>query len=249
MSHLPFRGFALQHEQNGAPGGGPPAPVAPTPPAGAPATPSPTPPAPPPPSGGKGAPTFEEWVADPVNAEFTKALRKEAADNRVKAQTATKTAETTFRELAKSLGIEIPGGDPLDPSKLSEELAKTRRENLELKVGNALGEAFAKYGAKPKLTRALLAEEGSLRDLDPTSSDFQRELNARVKKAVEDNPELKVGQASTSRQAVGAEFPGGGQPPSQQLTIEHIGLMKPDEVLEAMKKGQFDALLGRNKNP
>jgi hypothetical protein len=186
-------------------------------------------------------------MSDPVNAEFTKGLRKEAADNRVKAATATKTAETTFRELAKSLGVEIPGGDPLDPAKLSEELSKTRRENLELKVSGALGEAFTKYSAKPKLTKALLADEGGLRDLDPTAADFQRNLNAIVKKAVEDNPELKVGQASPSRSPVGAEFPGGGQPPSQQLTKEHIAVMKPEEVLEAVKKGQFDALLGRTQ--
>jgi hypothetical protein len=241
---LPFRALAIQNEQDGPPGGG--APPAPAPPAAPPPAPPAPPAAPTPPAGAK-TPTFEEWVADPVNAEFTKALRKEAADNRVKAQTATKTAEATFRELAKSLGVEIPGGDPLDPAKLSEELAKTRRENLDLKVGSALDAAFTKYGAKPKLTRALLRDEGALRELDPTSADFQRDLNAIVKKAVDDNPDLKAGQAPVLKPPVGAEFPGGGQPPSQQLTEDHLAVMKPAEVLEAMNKGQFDVLLGRTK--
>jgi hypothetical protein len=239
---LPLKHAVIQRESDGPPGGGPPLAPATAPPGKPPAAP-PVPPA----AAQEGKPSFEEWMADPVNAEFTKALRKEAADNRVKAQTATKTAEATLRELAKSLGVEVPGGDPLDPSKLSEELAKTRRENLDLKVGSALDAAFTKYGAKAKLTRALLRDEGALRDLDPTSPDFQRDLNSIVKKAVDDNPDLKVGQAPTPKPPVGAEFPGGGQPPSQQLTKEHIAVMKPDEVLAAVKEGKFDVLLGRTK--
>jgi hypothetical protein len=234
---LPFKHDDVQRQQN-APGGGPPAPPAdpPAPPAPAP----PAPPSPPPPSGSK---TYEEWIADPVNAEFTKALRKEAAENRVKAQTATKASEATFRELAKSLGVEIPGGDPLDPAKLTEELSKTRRENLELKVGNALEQASRKHGADTELLVPYLRGSAALEKLDPTSETFTADVSAMVKTLLEKNPKLKAAQVAPRS---GGEFPG-GKPPVQQLTREQLQQMykagQVEEIQKAREAGQLDQVM------
>jgi predicted component of type VI protein secretion system len=220
----------IYRETPGGPGGGPPAPPA-DPPA---------PPAPPsPPAPAAAAKTFEEWMADPVNAEFTKALRKEAADNRIKAQTSTKAAETTFRELAKALGIEIPGGDPLDPAKLTEELSKTRRENLELKVGNALEQASRKHGADTELLVPYLRGSAALDKLDPASENFVKDVSDLVKTLVEKNPKLKAAQVAPRS---GGEFPG-GKPPVQQLTRAQLQGMKPEDIEAARQAGQLDSVL------
>jgi hypothetical protein len=178
-------------------------------------------------------------MADPVNAEFTKQLRKEAADNRVKATTATKAAETTFRELAKSLGIEIPGGDPLDPAKLTEELSKTRRENLELKVGNALEQASRKHGADTELLVPYLRGSAALEKLDPSSETFANDVSALVKGLLEKNPKLKAAQVATRS---GGEFPG-GKPPVPQLDRNWLKGKSPEEIEAARQAGQLDVLL------
>lgn len=238
MTRSLFSPLALQHQQN-APGGAPPAG---DPPPGAPAVPPvdapPAAPAGDPPPADK--PTFEAWIADPTNAEFTKGLRKEAADNRVKATQATKAAETTFRELAKSLGIEIPGGDPLDPTKLTEQLTRTQRELSELRVGAAVEQASRKHGADTELLIPFLRGTASLDKLDPTSDTFAAEVSALVKGLLEKNPKLKAaGQVPTRN---GGEFPG-GKPLTQQLTRAQLVGMKPEEIEAARQAGQLDLLL------
>jgi hypothetical protein len=178
-------------------------------------------------------------MADPVNNEFTKQLRKEAADNRVKATTAQKAAETTFRELAKSLGIEIPGGDPLDPAKLTEELSKTRRENLELKVGNALELASRKHGADTEFLIPYLRGTAALEKLDPSSENFANDVSALVKTVLEKNPKLKAVQVATRS---GGEFPG-GKPPVPQLDRNWLKGKSAEEIEAARQAGQLDVLL------
>lgn len=249
MSRTSFSPLALQFQQN-APGSTPPAgdppPTAPGA-GGAPPADPPKPPAAPPVPPASGEPPadpaalkFEDWIADPVNAGFVKSIRKEAADNRVKAAAATKAAETTFRELAKSLGIEIPGGDPLDPTKLTEELAQVRRTNIELRIGAALEQASRKHGADTELLVPFLKGSAALDKLDPASDTFPAEVSALVKGLLEKNPKLKASGPVPTRN--GGEFPG-GKPPTQQLTREQLRGMKPEEIEAARQAGQLDVIL------
>lgn len=238
MSRSLFSPLALQYQQN-APGGAPPAG---DPPSGAPAVPPvdapPAPPAGDPPPADK--PTFEAWIADPTNAEFTKGLRKEAADNRVKATQAAKAAETTFRELAKSLGIDVPGGDPLDPAKLTEELTRTRREIIDLRMSAALEQASRKHGADTDLLIPFLRGSAALDKLDPSAETFPAEVSAMVKGLLEKNPKLKAAGLVPTRN--GGEFPG-GKPLTQQLTRAQLVGMKPEEIEAARQAGQLDLIL------
>jgi hypothetical protein len=240
MSRSLFSPLAVQYQQN-APGGAPPADPTP-PPATPPADPPPADPAPPAgdPPPDPAAPTFEAWIADPVNAKYVRTIRKEAADNRVKAAAATKAADATFRELAKSLGIDIPGGDPLDPAKLTEELTKTKREIVELRMGAALERAFRKHGADTDLLLPYLRGSAALEKLDPTSETFDAEVSAMVKNLLEKNPKLKA-SGPVPRQN-GGEFPG-GKPPTQQLTRDQLKGMAPEAIEAARQAGQLDLIL------
>lgn len=240
---LPLIKHVIYRETPGGPGGGPPPSPAPAPPANPPGPPPVAPPtAASPPPGPAGPPPAKALAFEDLPADWQteiKKLRGEAADNRVKATTATKAAETTFRELAKSLGIEIPGGDPLDPAKLTEELSKTRRENLELKVGNALEQASRKHGADTELIVPYLRGSAALDKLDPTSETFAKDVSDLVKNLVEKNPKLKAAQVAPRS---GGEFPG-GKPPVQQLTREQLKGMKAEDIEAARQAGQLDAIL------
>ncbi len=169
--------------------------------------------------------------------------RKDAAKYRTQArdaQTKQTNTDTQMAAIAKALGLD-DGTASTDPDALQAELTKRDSEIRRLRVTNALSDTFARHGAKPKLTRAILADDGILDELDPDDTDFTATLDAAVKKAVDTHPELKAGQAPTRSSG---DFNGanGGKP---QLTREDLKTMTAAQIVEAKTEGRLDLLLGR----
>lgn len=250
----------------------PPAPPAPAPPAAptsAPTAPAAAPPSPPPPApsgttpaapeGTPAAPTpqtFEEWLADPVNAGHVKALREENAGHRTGKKAAEDKAQAILAAVMQAAGLQ-PDGKP-DPEKVIGELRtqheQAQAELRQLRIDNALTGALGKHQADPTLTRALLTVDGTLGKLDPASADFPALLEAAVMAAVNANPALKVASQAPATPppppaappVSGGQFNGPGAPNgTAQLTREHLKSMRPEEIVQAQRDGKLDALLGR----
>lgn len=243
----------IHWEAPGGPGGSggtpaaPPQPPAPSPGPPAPAAPPATPPAP-----GAAAPqkpTFEQWIADPTNAEFTKKLRDEAASNRIKAN---KAGLEALRPLADMMGVELPAGEQQnDPAAILKQFqerdAKREAQVRDLLIDNTLKDLYVKHAVHPDLTKGQLMMAGVLKDLDPTGVDFKTTLDGAVKKLAETMPQIKTAAAPPPppRRTSAPMQPNGDA--KQQLTLEEVRKMKPDEVEAARKAGQLDEVLGRNK--
>lgn len=157
--------------------------------------------------------------------------------------------------LAKLAAVLNPEADtPPDPAKLAEQLtaaqAETARVAAEkdlmirnLSIRAALPNALAKVSADPSLTEAVLTASGALAKLDPASDTFAADLELAVNAAMEANPRLKIDAPVAQSRKSGAEIPGrsGG---SDQLTIEQVRAMKPEQIEEARKAGKLRTLLG-----
>ncbi len=244
------------------------------PPSGAPANPTPAPAAAPPAAAAPSpadippkqpAPPADPKEGDGDNAELAK-VRKEAAGYRTKLreQEQATAAEKTAREkqtaelkamqeqIAKIGAIFNPDANqPPDPAKLTEQLTAAQAETVRvsaakdaeirnLTIRAALPSILTKASADPGLTEAVLTANGALAKLDPTSATFGADLESAVAAAVEQNPRLKVTPVATRS---GAEIPGrtGG---SDQLTLEQVRGMKPEQIEEARKAGKLRTLLG-----
>lgn len=200
------------------------------------------------PPGGAAKPTFEEWIAEPINSEYTARIRQEAATNRVKAKTAE--AEVTKR-FAEAVGVEY---DPTTPpsiedlvgkmGKLPEELKAARGRERGLQLDLHLEKAFAVHGAKPMLARAYLSESGAmqkLKALDPASETYADDVGFHVAEAIESEPGLK-GQSTMPRRTSAPMTP---NPTSQQLSRADLESMSADEIDRARRAGLLDEVLGR----
>lgn len=199
------------------------------------------------------------------NSELAK-VRREAAKYRTERNEFKTNAETAAAAVAAAekqrdeltailAGINKalnPGVDETpDPAKLTEQLtaaqAETARVAAEkdqtirnLTIRAALPSVLSKASADPSLTEAVLTANGALAKLDPSSDSFAADLASAVAAAMENNPRLKVAPVASRS---GAEIPGrsGG---SDQLTIEQVRAMKPEQVDEARKAGRLRSLLG-----
>ncbi len=232
----------------------PPAPV-PTPPPAVP--PAPAPPVDP-------APV----VGEPVDTPEIAKVRKEAANYRTKLREQETAAATLAQErdaqaaetaglkdmLAKLAAVLNPGADqPVDPEVLAKQLAdeKAQREQERatlteqhaaqiraLTVQATLPAVLAKAGANPDLTTAVLTSDGTLAKLDPSAATFAADLESAVNAALDAHPALKVAPVVARS---GAEIPGrsGG---SDQLSLEQVKGMKPDEIDAARKAGRLKSL-------
>jgi hypothetical protein len=157
--------------------------------------------------------------------------------------------------LAKLAAVLNPEADtPPDPAKLAEQLtaaqAETARVAAEkdqmirnLSIRAALPNALAKVSADPALTEAVLTASGALAKLDPSADTFTADLELAVAAAMDANPRLKIDAPVAQSRKSGAEIPGrsGG---SDQLTIEQVRAMKPEQIEEARKAGKLRTLLG-----
>jgi hypothetical protein len=232
-------------------------PVAPAPPAAPPATPPP-------------ADDTDDPDDATVSAAERKA-RREAKNLRDRLAASTAQQDALAAQVAdlvakaeKAAGLEAswaklaavfnPAADePVDPAKLAEQLAaeKLAAEQTNaaalaerdaqiraLTVRTSLPGAFAQHGADPELTTAVLTASGALSKLDPAAATFQADLASAVEAAVAANPKLKAAPVAVRG---GVEIPGrsGG---SDQLTLEQVKGMKPEQIEEARKAGRLKNL-------
>lgn len=146
----------------------------------------------PPDEGAEDIGSLPDWAQ-----KIIKDTRAEAARHRTRAKDIeAKQSETD--QVIKRLGAALGFGDSEDETASAADLQKAIEERdttiRQLKVDGALRDVTAKHNADYELTAALLARQGRL-DLDPDADDFQAELDARVKEAVEKNGRLRAGQA------------------------------------------------------
>lgn len=213
-----------------APAAPEPAPAAPAAPVVDPAAPSSTPPAPaadPAPQAGQEPPADDNPWSDPVKAKAEiERLRRENAADRTNAKTAA--ADQARQELAQSIGKAlglVQDDTPPDPAQLAttaqEAVERANRAEVELAAYKAAG----KHGANPVelLDRRSVASQ--LDKLDPAADDFAAQVDAIVKKAVTDNPQLLVQAPAAGPSS--SDHPGGsGEGAGKPKTLEEAVIAK-----------------------
>jgi hypothetical protein len=212
-------------------------------PAAVPPTPVPTPPpaasAPPAPS------VFDPATLPPEARDW---LKRQQADAEAKARLGAKAAaaqaatDDVMAKIAAALG-KAPG--TVDPTTLTTELGATQRELRQLRVESAAEKAATRAGGDPDLVVAVLARQGKLSSLDPTSADFGAALDALVSTALNDNPRLRAGGAQVP--APGAQGasgqPFGAGPGTGPITAEQLAKMSPKEITAALEAGKLTHLM------
>ncbi|WP_052372643.1 hypothetical protein [Amycolatopsis taiwanensis] len=144
--------------------------------------------------------SLPEWAQKQIRD-----LRTEAAGNRTKAKETEQTHQQTLDAIAKALGLKQD--EPPDPAKLAEELTNERSSRRQALVELAVFKTASKQGADPDALADSRAFMSALDKLDPTAEDFAAKLSETIKKAVQDNPKLKTGQAPAGQS--GGDFSGG----------------------------------------
>lgn len=197
----------------------PTAPVAPvvTPPV-APVTPVVTPIAPAvTPAPAASAETPEQTIAR-LTTELT-AARGEAGKTRVNAkQAAADEARTELaQQIGKALGL-VKDDTPVDPAKLTADLAAVGTENATLKTQNAALLAAVTLGANPV---ALLDSNSFLKSLEGLAPTDSEKITAAINAAITSNPALKTtAPAAPVVPKSGPEITGGPGGPSKPTTLE-----------------------------
>lgn len=195
--------------------------------------------------------TLQQQLAH-SNSELDR-VRKEAAGYR------TASRGRITRELSEMLGepvaqdAEPPSFDDLKP-RLATALTTLKAKDDELKVKDArirsqaldlhLERAYSRHGAKGDVTRAYLDAQGHtkrLQALDPEREDFSEAVDDAVAEVLVDAPELK---GSTAPIRSSAPF----RPPQhfEQLGVEEVNAMEPEQVAAALRSGKLNRLLGRS---
>jgi len=165
------------------------------------------------------------------SAEYVHEVRSEAAEWRTKYR--------GLEEAYKGLG---------SPDEIKNQLAQRDGTIREHKVNGKLSEVFTKHSAIPDLTRALLQTDPAFSKLNPDDPEFDKTVDSMVKVAVDKHPALKAGQAPPTPPAPprsGLPISGGGQPAPTQLTRENLKAMTPEQIADAVRKGELDQVLGR----
>jgi hypothetical protein len=182
--------------------------------------------APPPGAAPPAQPDFDAWIAQPINAEFTKKIRTEAATNRVKA----KAAEELLGTLPKAL-----------------EEAKVEARAQKLRA--SLSETFHNKGVSPgsaRLARLALIDGGQMTRLTKAldAEDFDQQLEDSIDELMEEMPELR-GAGSSAARITSAPMTPTSHSSQDQLTLEEIQGMPAEAVESARRSGRLNRLLGR----
>lgn len=187
----------------------------------------------------------------------TRLREEEAARKAVEQQLAELTGKATeadsyrdtLAKLAAVLNPEAPKEETPDPAVLLAKIAEQEQATVAqlaerdaqiraLTVRASLPAALSASNADPALTEAVLIASGALGKLDPTSDTFAADLASAVEAAVTNNPKLKIAPVAVRS---GAEIPGGSGG-TDQLTLEQVRNMKPDQIEAARKAGRLKNL-------
>ncbi|TXL91590.1 hypothetical protein [Streptomyces sp. IB2014 016-6] len=139
-----------------------------------------------------------------------KAANGESAKARTTAKKAAADEARTeiVQELGKALGLVKDEKDtPPDPAALTAKIEQATAAHRETAVELAVYRGAGKYGADPDALTDSRAFLNSIKGLDPSDEGFGKAVSAAIKKAVEDNPKLKVGTQAPASSA--GDFGGG----------------------------------------
>ncbi|MFD3749747.1 hypothetical protein ACFWVT_05680 [Streptomyces cyaneofuscatus] len=137
-----------------------------------------------------------------ANGESAKArtTAKKAAADEARAE--------IVQELGKALGLIKDEKDtPPDPAALTAKIEQATAAHRETAVELAVYRGAGKHGADPDALTDSRAFLNSIKGLDPSDEGFGKAVSAAIKKAVEDNPKLKVGTSAPDSSA--GDFGGG----------------------------------------
>jgi hypothetical protein len=124
------------------------------------------------------------------------------------------------QELGKALGLIKDDKDtPPDPAALTAQIEKATAAHRETAVELAVYRGASKYGADPDALTDSRAFLSSIKDLDPSDAGFAKQVQAAIKKAVDENPKLKAASQAPARNS--GDFSGGtGGRPKNDDSIE-----------------------------
>jgi hypothetical protein len=213
-------------------------------PAGAPASAdaAPTPPTPPAAVETPAAPAAAEDVASLPDwaQKLIGKTRNEAATHRTKANEQAQALEATRDAIAKALGLKNDD-DPVKAAQTAaEQRDAARLEARSTRIENAVLRSANKNGADPESLTDSRSFMRALEGLDPAADDFADQVDSAIKKAVEANPNLKVG---TPAPRSGGPVGGGPAVPGQ-LTREDLKDMSSEQIEEARVAGRLNQMLG-----
>jgi hypothetical protein len=136
-----------------------------------------------------------------------------------------------------------------DYEKVVSELGVVKAERRDLKISGALNDIAAKLGVNPKLTKAVLNDEGRLAGLDPDGRDFLPALESMVAVALENTPELRGQAPSNAPVRSGSDLTSIGvfSPPKELPNREDLQHLTPEETYARYKSGQLNDILGRTR--
>lgn len=146
--------------------------------------------------------------------------RSEAAQHRTGKNEAEQKHQGVLDAIAKALGIKE---DEVDPEQLTKDLAGSQTAHRETAVKLAVFQKAATHKGDPKALLDSNTFLAKVKDLDPTADDFESNVDAAIKAAVEANPKLKAAPAAGKG---GAEFNGGSGE----------GAKRPTSLTEAVKR-------------
>jgi hypothetical protein len=162
---------------------------------------------------------------DPAAQKIITDLRKEAADNRVKAST----AETRTKAILKAAGIETEEEDPAALLTQSQAAAASaKRELAVFKAASNLADPVKLLDRTSFMT--------SIAGIDPTDGPA---IKAAIEAAVAADSTLKAARAA----GASAVDTAGGTGETGQITEAQLAQMTPEEIVEAQKKGLLRNLL------
>ncbi len=139
-----------------------------------------------------------------------KAANSEAGKARTTAKKAAADEARTeiVQELGKALGLIKDEKDtPPDPAALTAKIEQATAAHRETAVELAVYRGAGKHRADPDALTDSRAFLNSIKGLDPADEGFGKAVSAAIKKAVEDNPKLKVASTVPDRSA--GDFGGG----------------------------------------
>ncbi|WP_216588585.1 hypothetical protein [Streptomyces brasiliscabiei] len=124
------------------------------------------------------------------------------------------------QELGKALGLIKDDKDtPPDPAALTARIEQATAAHRETAVELAVYRGASKYGADPDALTDSRAFLSSIKGLDPSDEGFAKAVQAAIKKAVDDNPKLKVAAAPARTTS---DFNGGAGSSSEPDDIDSI---------------------------
>lgn len=183
--------------------------------------------------------SLPEWAQ-----KLIRTTRTEAATNRTKATTAGEALEATRDAIAKALGLK-PDDDPVKAAQTAaDQRDAALQEAKATKIENAVLRSATKHGANPEALTDSRTFMAKLADMDPAADDFATQVDEAIKKAVEDNPLLKLeipAPRSGGPVGGGAAIPG-------QLTADDVQKLHAEgrsaEIVKAKEEGRLNNLLG-----